>query len=112
MLQEKLLNWLDVEGPKRGLNNDRDIALRAGISPSVISKARTGFQPIGWDACVKLAKPFGVSGQSILVLGGHLDAAKDYFDPETEELIEKFAQLDEPGRQEILMILRYKLSAM
>ena len=109
-MQEELLNWLDIEGPKRGLNNDLAICDAAGLSTSVISKSRTGYQLIGWEACIKIAKAMGVPAQVVLIKGGHLEPMADDWDPETVEMVELFADMQHTDREEILMLLRLKNS--
>ena len=106
-MQEELLNWLDEEGPKRGLYNDRIISDKAGLSPSTISKSRTGFQPIGIKACIKIAEAMGVPKQVVLVLGGYIDEGAQW-DAEIEELVELFTNISDSDRREILMLLRMK----
>jgi transcriptional regulator with XRE-family HTH domain len=47
------IEWLDRELAERGWN-DHQLAYHAGISHSVISKARRGTAP-RWDACAAIA---------------------------------------------------------
>jgi len=110
MIQEQLLKWLEEEGPKRGLWNDSLISARAGISASVISKARTGLQAIGWEACIKIAEAMGVPAQVVLVIGGHLEPEDKEWSAETSELVSVFANLSEADKNEIMMLIRLKNS--
>lgn len=107
-MQTKLLEWIDEEAPKRGLYNDRMICKAAGLTPSVLSKARSGYQPIGWEACLKIADAFSVPQQVTLVLGGHIDPPKNNWSHETEELLSLFANMDAKDREEIMLLIRHK----
>jgi len=108
-MQEKFFEWLEVEAQSRGLYNDRMIAKAADLSPSVLSKARTNYQAIGWEACIKIADALQVPHQVTLVLAGHIEAEDSEWDAQTEELVSAFSKLSKKDREEILLLLRYKL---
>lgn len=109
LLQTDLLEFIDEKQRQSvEIASDRKLALKADISSSTISKARTGMQEIGWEACVKIADALGVSRQIVLVKAGHLDAPTDDWDAETEELVDLFANVAPEDREMILLILRHK----
>ena len=110
VMQEKLLEWIDKEAPARGFHNDRAVAQAADLSPSVFSKTRKGYQPLGWEACIKIANAFNVPQHVVLVLGGHIDEPRKGWDAETEEIIDLYSKLSEKDREEILFLLRLKSS--
>jgi len=56
--QETFIAWLDEELSSRNWSDYR-LAKEAGLSHSVISKARAGTLP-KWDACVAVSEAFGV----------------------------------------------------
>lgn len=107
-MQEKFLEWLTEEGKKRGLMSDRAICKATDLSPSVISKARTGTQPIGWEACSRIAEALDIPTHVVLARAGHMENPRDKWDVETEELIEKFVMLSPRDREEIMILVRLK----
>lgn len=68
--------WLDAKLEERGMN-DNQLSLKAGISNSVISKSRSGFQAIGYEACKAIAKALKVRETLVLQLAGHLEPDED-----------------------------------
>lgn len=95
--------WLDDELEERGWS-DLQLAKRAGISHPVLSKARSGNQAIGWEACVKIARALDLPPTLVLEKAGLLPESTA--DPELEELAYLFQQLPEADRQRILAIAR------
>ena len=112
VMQSELLNFIDEWSEKDpSVSSDRKLALKADISPSTISKARTGMQEIGWEACIKIADALGVSPQVVLVKAGHLEPPNAEWDADTEELVRLFAGVDPEDREMVMMILRHKASS-
>ena len=107
-MQEDFLDWLTEEGVKRGLMSDRAICRATDLSPSVISKARTNTQPVGMEACTRIAEAFDIPTHVVLARAGHMENVRDKWDVETEELIEKFVTLSPRDREEIMMLVRLK----
>jgi hypothetical protein len=107
-MQEEFLKWLSEEGKKRGLHNDRRLCLAAGLSPSVISKARLDTQPIGWEACLKFAEALQVPESVVLVKAGHIPPPKPDWDSLTEELVDIFQRLSKKDKEELMFLARYK----
>lgn len=68
-MPEAFWAWLDAQLDTRGWS-DRELADNAGIANSVISKARSGIQPIGYDACKAIGTALGVTDEFILRLAG------------------------------------------
>ena len=96
--------WLDRRLDELGLNDNR-LASKAGISNSVISKARSGLQPIGFEACKKLAGPLGVTDEVILKLAGHL-SADPAWSPERDEWNHLYDLVPDNRRDDILALAR------
>ncbi|HNB54686.1 MAG TPA: hypothetical protein PK530_22245 [Anaerolineales bacterium] len=97
--------WLDQELAKRGWN-DYQLSKKAGISHSVISKARSGILP-KWQACFSLANALSVAPETVFRLAGLLSKAPDW-SPEKDEWDHLFAQLPSEEREELLQIARIK----
>jgi len=107
-MQTELIEWLDDKLRERFMN-DRQLAIRADISPSMISKVRQGKQDMGWEACIKIADALNIPPLVVLVKAGYIDPPDQDWDPETEELVRMFAKVSKKDRAEILLLLRHKL---
>lgn len=71
--------WDWYDGKRKELDlSDRQVADKAGISNSVISKARSGEQPIRYEACIKIAEAFGDPPEMVLRLAGLLPRSRGY----------------------------------
>ena len=64
-------DWFDGKQSDRDLN-DVGVAKIAGISHSVISKARNDMQPIGFESLIKIARAFNDDPVMVLQLAGLL----------------------------------------
>lgn len=102
----KFLEWLNTEEDKRGMT-DYQVAKHAGIAPSVLSKARSGIQAIGWDACVAIAKALDLPPVHVLEKAGHLPETKT--SPLNDEIIYLMGELPLDEQNEILAIARMKI---
>jgi transcriptional regulator with XRE-family HTH domain len=106
MEQMSLIDWLDRELAERGWN-DHQLAQHAGISHSVISKARRGTMP-RWDACAAIAAALNVPADLIFRQAGLLPPM-----PEEEaallELRLLLPQLSPRDRLELVQIARLKI---
>lgn len=109
--QEKLIKqhqadnfilWIDEQIRHLGWS-DRQLALHAGISPSVISKARSGLRPIGWEACIAIANALNLPPDLVLQKAGHLPTTEQ---AEIGELSHIYQQLGSKDRKRILDIAR------
>lgn len=107
-MQTELFDWID-EKERELFINDSQLAERAKISPSMLSKSRKGYQELSWDACVKIADAVHVPPLVALVKAGYLDPPDNEWDAETEELVRMFAEVSKDDRAEILLLLRHKL---
>lgn len=109
-MQEKLLRWLDKQYEMRAdIKSDRQLLIKAGLSHSVISKARIGTQAIGPSACVKMADALNVSQVSMLVMGEHIDEP-DGWDESGDRLLSLFARIPENERDEVFALLQAKVN--
>jgi len=86
---------------------DHQLAINAGVSHSVISKARTGITP-KWEACAAIAAALGVSREFAFRKAGLLDPEPDE-QADLDEWKSILSQLTEQDRYELLMIARLKL---
>ena len=100
------IEWLDRELADRGWS-DNQLAKKAGISHSVISKARAGFAP-KWEACEAIADALQQPAEVVFRRAGLL-AALPEDDISLTELRHIFALLPEKDRQELVHIARLKL---
>lgn len=106
MEQKRFIEWLDSELAERGWN-DHQLANRAGISHSVISKARRGTMP-RWDACASIAGALNVPADLVFRKAGLLPPLAD----EEAVLIELrylISQLSTRDRYELMQIARLKI---
>jgi transcriptional regulator with XRE-family HTH domain len=106
MEQKSFIEWLDHELAERGWN-DNQLANRAGISHSVISKARRGTMP-RWDACAAIASALNIPADLVFRQAGLLPPLAD----EEAVLIELrflISQLPARDRNELMQIARLKV---
>ena len=73
--QENFISWLDQELSFRNWS-DYQLAKKAGISHSVISKARSSSPP-KWDACLAISKALNVSPITVFRKAGLLPHRED-----------------------------------
>lgn len=99
--------WLEKELNERSWS-DNQLAKRAGISHSVISKARSGLMP-KWDACEAIAGALQLPVELVFRKAGLLAPRPDD-DVSLEEWNYLLARLPQPEREELLQIARLKLN--
>lgn len=102
----ELIDWLDTRLVERGWT-DYALAKRAGLSHTVISKARSGIRP-GWEACTAIAKALDVSPEVILRMAGLLPKPPGY-DAGLEELTMLYGQMSADVKEEFLRWARLRL---
>lgn len=95
--------WLDAILEERGMN-DNQLSVKAGISNSVISKARSGYQAIGYEACRSIADALKVRESLVLQLAGHLKPDEDLGPTQQEWLSLIDGRNDENVRQYMAVI--------
>ena len=107
MQRSEFVIWLDQELLQHGWS-DHQLARRAGLSHSVISRARSGAAP-KWEACDALAKALDLPPEIVFRKAGLLPPL-----PGEPEDIEEWrcllGRLPERDRYELLQIARLKLS--
>ncbi|MEW5873415.1 MAG: hypothetical protein AB1894_29410 [Chloroflexota bacterium] len=103
---EDFLAWLDGELALRGWN-DFQLSQQAGVSHSMLSRARRGALP-GWDGCEAIASALDVPAELVFRLAGLLPELPDE-DGGFEQWRYLLVQLSEEDRQELLQIARLKL---
>ena len=105
MERMSFIDWLDRELSERGWN-DHQLARRAGISHSVISKARRGTMP-KWEACAAIARALNIPADLVFRQAGLLPALPDE-ESALVELRALIAQLTPRDRFELVQIARLK----
>ena len=98
MEKQAFIEWINEEEDKRGWT-DNKLAKKAGISPSVFTKARQGTVP-KWDACLAIAHALDISPVTVFRKAGLLPEKLD-----TEVTFEDWEHLLlqlSPHEQEIL----------
>lgn len=98
--------WLDPLIEKHG-PSERKFAEKVGIAASVISKARSNTQPIGWDALKLISDFVGVQPENVFRLAGLLPNKPDW-EPEFDEWVGVFQDLPEEDRAELIALARMK----
>jgi transcriptional regulator with XRE-family HTH domain len=107
MQRSEFVIWLDQELLQHGWS-DHQLARRAGLSHSVISKARSGTAP-KWEACEALARALDLPPEIVFRKAGLLTPLPS--EPaDLEEWRYLLFQLPERDRYELLQIARLKLS--
>lgn len=102
--------WLDAHLRDSDLT-DYALAKKAGIAHSVISKARSGVQGIGWDAGVAIASALNLPPEVILkklelLPSSNPDRARSVL---IDEMLHIFPELSESDQDELLQMARLKL---
>jgi transcriptional regulator with XRE-family HTH domain len=98
--------WLDQR--LRDLNwTDYRLAKKAGISHSVLSKARSG-QGIGWDAAVAIARALGIHPSAVLIQLGLLSPTDSEHTAPKVEMMSVFSTLDKEDQEELIQIARLR----
>jgi transcriptional regulator with XRE-family HTH domain len=100
------IQWLNRELAERGWS-DNQLARHAGISHSVISRARGGSPP-KWEACEALAQALQLPPELVFRKAGLLPPENDEI-AGWEEWKHLLARLPEQDRYELLRIARLKL---
>lgn len=102
--------WLDARMKDFDLT-DSQLSKKAGITHSVISRARSGHQGIGWDAAKAIALALNIPPAVILYklellpLSDH-DRGRSVL---IDELLHIFPDLSPPDQEELLQLARLKL---
>ncbi len=102
--------WLDARLRDSDLT-DYAFAKKAGIAHSVISRARSGHQGIGWDAGVSIAGALNLPPEvvlrklELLPTSSH-DPARSVL---IDEMLHLFPGLSESDQEELLQLARLKL---
>ena len=101
---ENLVSWIDKELANRSWSYS-ELARRANVSQSMVSKVMSFSASPGFDFCSGIAKAFHVSPEVVLRLAGLLPAQPD----ETalqREMRYLFDQLDEQAQGTVITMLR------
>src|SRR4051812_18120119 len=98
--------WFDVQQKELGLN-DSQVARLARVAHSVISKARNGMQPIGYEALSKIAPVLQTPISTAYALAGYIEPG-GALSPEKAALMAMFDELSDDDREEVLAIIRVR----
>jgi len=85
---ESFIKWLDEQENLKGWT-DNKLAVRAGISPSVLTRARQGSMP-KWEACVAIASALNISPVIVFHKAGLIS---DDNDPWAENMNHRVSKL-------------------
>jgi transcriptional regulator with XRE-family HTH domain len=99
--------WLETELAQRRWSYNQ-LARRAGISHSMLSRVRAGAIP-SWSACHAIAGAFDLPPEQVFRQAGLLEPIPNE-QAEYEELRRLLSQLSAEDRQELLEIARLKLN--
>jgi len=105
---DEFFTWLDAYMKDLELT-DNKLAKRARLSPSVISKARSGYQGIGWEASAAIARTLNLPPEIVFRKAGLLPPQDDERSLDVEELLILFSGLDMDDKEELLQLARLKL---
>jgi transcriptional regulator with XRE-family HTH domain len=100
--------WFESCKAALDLTTDRQAARKAGIASSVISKARTGVQPIGYEALAQIAKAFKTPTATVFRLAGLLEK-EEPLTPEKAAWAAVFDELTPMDQEELLAIMRVRV---
>ncbi|HEY4691099.1 MAG TPA: helix-turn-helix domain-containing protein [Anaerolineae bacterium] len=103
-LPQTFFPWLDNQLDKLGLN-DNQLAKKAGIAHSVISKARSREKGIGWDALLLISQAMNIPPEEAFKEAGLLPKAPNY-DSGVDELIHLYQQAPPDEKERMLHLAR------
>lgn len=104
---QTFLSWLDEKLREKGWT-DNQLAIHAGITHPVISKARSGIQPVGYEAGVKIAKALDIPPALFLEKAGLLPPTSE-MNKNEKELVFLFQQLHPDRQKEFIKMIRVLL---
>lgn len=101
-MEQDFVTWLNTEMDRRGWNYS-ELARRAGLNASTLSKAISGYNRPGLELCVGVAEALGVPPETVMRRAGLLPkSAED--DPAFAEIVDILRNV---SRKELLNILEY-----
>ncbi|NJN96561.1 MAG: helix-turn-helix domain-containing protein [Anaerolineales bacterium] len=99
--------WASEATKKRGWSY-RELARRAGISHSLISKVFSDDMPPSADFCIKIASALSESPEKVLRLAGILPSSPASDNDTLQELIELARNLPPEDQKELLDYARFR----
>lgn len=102
-----LSSWLTKETKQRGWSYS-ELARRANISQSLVSKTLSGDVPPSADFCIKIASALSESPEKVLRLAGILPSAPASDNDTLQELIELARNLPPEDQKELLDYARFR----
>lgn len=105
-MSDKLANYIRQRLNELDWSQNR-LAKEAEISSAGMSKLMNGYAP-SISMSKRLAKALNVETETILRLAGRLSAKRNEPNPEVDELVILFDQLDEADKDDILAMARLK----
>lgn len=103
--QVELKNWVRQEKEKSGLTN-REIAKKAGIAHSSVSRAMHPDEIIGAETCVRLAKVFNYPPAEVLEMAEILKPTQPA-DKQTRRLLHLFDQLPDDKKEQVMQYVQF-----
>lgn len=107
-MSDELRAWISQEKDRRGWSY-RELARRAGISQSLVSRTVSGEVPPSADFCIRIAQALGEAPEKVLRLAGILPASDN--DPTLTELQDTVKNLPKKKRKQALDYLRFLLQS-
>ena len=104
-METEFLNWLSNELKQRSWSY-RELARRAGLSQSLMSRTLTGKRDVDLDFCVSVANALEEPPEKLFRLAGILPSQSEN-DPTLSEIQEIVKNLSPQRRDEVLRYIRF-----
>ena len=102
---EKLIEFLKAELSSRGWSH-RELARRAGVSPTSVSGTINSHRPAGSDFCKKIATALDVPPERVLRIAGLLPAVPDE-NSDTRAIIDMLHNMTALQQRDVLVFVKF-----
>lgn len=102
-----LITWINGEIKKKGWSNN-ELARRAGMSSSGMSRVLTGENKITWEFCYQVAQALKEPPEKLFRLAGLLPPAPPERDQLIQEITDILKQLTQAERKDLLEYARFR----
>lgn len=106
-MSDDLKAWISQEVEQRGWSY-RELARRAGVSHTLISRTLSGDMAPSADFCIKVANTINESPEKLLRLAGILPTSPASDDSAFQEIMELVRSLPPEDQKEILEYVRFR----